>query len=60
MDDVQEFFTIKRATKVYGGTSQLLRKWEEKGLLKALRTPRNTRMYRRTSLETANEFFSEK
>jgi DNA-binding transcriptional MerR regulator len=43
--ELQEFITIKKATKAYGFSSQLLRKWEAKGLLTSQRTPGNTRLY---------------
>ena len=49
----QEFITIQKATKIYGFSSQILRKWEKAGLIKSQRTPRNTRMYRRCDLESA-------
>ena len=50
---MDEYITIKKATKVYGVSSLLLRKWEEKGHLKSSRTPLNTRMYRKADLESA-------
>ena len=48
-----EFITIKKATKIYGLSANALRKWEAAGLLESTRTPRNTRMYRRATLESA-------
>ena len=50
---MDEYITIKKATKLYGVSSLLLRKWEEKGHLKSTRTPRNTRIYRKSDLESA-------
>lgn len=53
MDDTQEFIPIKKATKIYGVSSQVLKKWEESGFIQSLRTPGNTRIYRRADLESA-------
>ncbi len=52
-ENKQEFITIQKATKLYGFSSQILRKWENAGLIKSQRTPRNTRMYRKCDLESA-------
>ena len=53
MSNEQAFLTIKKATKIYGISAKALRKWEVAGLLQSTRTPGNTRMYRRTTLESA-------
>ena len=53
MDNAQEFIPIKKVTKIYGVSSQVLRKWEDAGVLESMRTPGNTRIYNRKTLESA-------
>ena len=53
MNDVQDFITIKNATKTYGISSRVLRTWESKGCLQSTRSPLGTRIYRRSDLELA-------
>lgn len=47
MEDV----IIQKASKKYGFSSQILRKWEKEGKITSHRTPNNTRMYRICDLE---------
>ena len=53
MNDIQEFVTIKKATKTYGLSCRVLTRWESKGCLKSSRSPLGTRIYRRADLEHA-------
>ena len=36
MDNAQEFIPIKKVTKIYGVSSQVLRKWEDAGVLESI------------------------
>lgn len=46
-----QYITIQKASKMYGFSSQILRKWEKEGKITSQRTPNNTRMYRTLDLE---------
>ena len=41
MNNDQKYITIKKASKSYGVSAQLFRKWEGEGHIKSLRTPGN-------------------
>jgi len=45
------FISIQKAVKIYGVSSQLLRKWDSEGLIKSFRTPGNVRFFDRNNLE---------
>lgn len=51
VDGKNLFISIQKAVKMYGVSSQLLRRWDNEGLLKSFRTPGNVRFFDRCDLE---------
>ena len=51
MNNDQKYITIKKASKNYGVSAQLFRKWEGEGHIKSLRTPGNVRMFAIADIE---------
>lgn len=51
MNNDPKYITIKKATKSYGVSAQLFRKWESEGHIKSLRTPGNVRMFAIADIE---------